>query len=310
MGYIVPHPSEQSALLESQLSVATTMNRMRADIVEAESRVAQEEARLTLARSEFTRVESLVQAEALPRRRLDEALAEVTVREASLEAARRVLEGYEAAVADHESKAQALGKFEGRIELRAPISGRLVEIRAIQGQFFEAREALFRIADLSRVWLAANVFEKDLPRLRSLQGGHFSSPGQEVVEIRADELVSVGSAVNPRSRTLPVTYEMDNPGERLKLGVLGRLDLLTSKVRRTLAVPRAAVLLEENRSVVYIQVGGETFERRIIRTGLEDSNWIEVIDGVHPGERIVTLGAYDVALAGRSTEVPDHGHVH
>ncbi|UCF35603.1 MAG: efflux RND transporter periplasmic adaptor subunit [Acidobacteriota bacterium] len=310
VGYIVPHPAERSALLESQISAGTTMNRLLADLAEARARVAEEEARLQLAQREFERVQSLVEMEALPLRRLEEARSEVTIRESSLGAARGVVEGYRAAVTDHESKARVLGQLEERIELRAPISGRVVEIKAVQGQFVDAGETLFRIVDLSRVWLVANVFERDVPRLRSLQGGLFTVSGRPDLGVDSKSLVSIGSLVDPQSRTLRVTYEVNNPNEELKLGAIGRLDLVTSGAVQVVAVPRSAVLMEENRSVVYVQVGGETFERRIVRKGREDSNWIEVIEGVSRGERIVTLGPYDVALAGRSTEVPDHGHVH
>jgi membrane fusion protein, heavy metal efflux system len=94
------------------------------------------------------------------------------------------------------------------------------------------------------------------------------------------------------------------------MGALGQLELQTGGTMTALAVPSSAVLLEENRSVVYVQLGGETFERRIVTTGIQDREWIEILSGLEEGERVVTEGAYDVALAARSTEVPEHGHVH
>jgi multidrug efflux pump subunit AcrA (membrane-fusion protein) len=59
-----------------------------------------------------------------------------------------------------------------------------------------------------------------------------------------------------------------------------------------------------------VQQGGETFERRFVEEGIEDQEWVEILEGLEPGERIVTVGSYDVALAARSSELPVHGHVH
>jgi multidrug efflux pump subunit AcrA (membrane-fusion protein) len=169
---------------------------------------------------------------------------------------------------------------------------------------------LFRIVDLHRVWVEGKVFEQDLHKVNSLVGGTLELPGLAKIALDPTSLVTIGSVIDPLDRTLPIVFEVENRKGLIKLGSLGRLDLMSTQIVEGLAVPRQAVLLEENRSVVYVQLEGETFERRVVKTGLEDSEWVQVIEGLEPGERIVTVGAYDVALAGRSTEVPVHGHVH
>ncbi len=210
----------------------------------------------------------------------------------------------------YDSTEEILDSIEGRLPLYAPISGQLVESRAVPGQYVDGREMLFRIVDLSRVWVEGQAFEKDLPRLENPQGGLLVLPGLDDIALDSSSLILVGSTVHPTSRTLAVVFEVDNRERRFKLGSLGRLDLETGILLEALAVPKSAVLLEGNRSVVYVQLGGETFGRRLVKTGVEDQNWVQILDGLEKGERIVTVGAYNVALAARSTEVPKHGHVH
>jgi multidrug efflux pump subunit AcrA (membrane-fusion protein) len=78
-----------------------------------------------------------------------------------------------------------------------------------------------------------------------------------------------------------------------------------------LAVPSSAIRDEDGLFVAYVQIGGETFERRAVRIGPSDGEWTLVESGIRPGERVVTLGAYQVKLASLNTsELSDHGHVH
>lgn len=256
------------------------------------------------------RVKTLVKAEALPEKRLDEVQSELEIRRASLEAAKQSLVTYEEALSRYDSAGRNLGSIQDRVPVCAPISGQLVQSSAVPGQYIHGGETLFRIVDLDKVWVEGNIFEQDLQRVESQLGGSLDIPGLNQIILDSSSLVMVGSVIDPSARTLPVVFEVENPKHLIKLGSLGRLDLRTRESTEVLAVPRSAVLLEENRAAVYVQLEGETFERRIVKTGLEDREWVQVIEGLEPGERIVTVGAYDVALAGRSTEVPTHGHVH
>ncbi len=310
LGYVELLPVDRSDLLVSQVGAGITISRLSEDVAQAQATVSAEQARLELAEKEAKRVSALVDAEALPRKRLDEVHSELEVRKASLEAAQQALMTYRKAMSRYDSTEEILDSIEGRLPLYAPISGQLVESRAVPGQYVDGREMLFRIVDLSRVWVEGQAFEKDLPRLENLQGGILVLPGLDDIALDSSSLILVGSTVHPTSRTLAVVFEIENRERRIKLGSLGRLDLKTGEAAEALAVPKPAVLLEENRSVVYVQLGGETFGRRLVKTGVEDQNWVQILDGLEKGERIVTVGAYNVALAARSTEVPKHGHVH
>lgn len=310
LGYIELLPTDRASLLDSRVSAGISVSRLTQDLAQAAAALSAEKARLEPAEKEARRVRALVEVEALPEKRLEEAEAELEVRRASLRAAQEALATYHDALSRYESSESAIRSIEDRLPLVAPVSGQLVENRAVSGAYVAAREMLFRIVDLSTVWAEGQVFENDLPGLRELQGGRLQLPGLYAITLGKDSLVLVGSSLQPGSRTLPVVFEVLNPDHHIKLGALGQLEILTGRTMTALAVPSSAVLLEENRSVVYVQLGGEIFERRIVTTGIQDREWIEILSGLGEGERIVTLGAYDVALAARSTEVPEHGHVH
>lgn len=310
LGYIELLPADRASLLDSRVSAGISVSRLTQDVAQATAAVSAEKARLELAEKEARRVRALVEVEALPEKRLEEAESELEVRRATLQAAQEAVATYQDALSRHESSESAIRSIEERLPLIAPVTGQLVESHAVAGAYVDAREMLFRIVDLSTVWAEGQVFENDLPELRELQGGRLYLSGLDAITLGEDSLVLIGSSLHPGSRTLPVVFEVGNPDRRIKLGALGQLELQTGRTVAALAVPSSAVLLEENRSVVYVQLGGETFERRIVTTGIQDREWIEILSGLEEGERVVTVGAYDVALAARSTEVPEHGHVH
>ncbi len=310
LGYLELLPADRSSLLDRQLAAGMTITRLSEDVAKAEAEVAIERARLGLAEQEVARVTSLVEAEALPEKRLLEAQSALEIRRASLEAAQQALATYGKAISRYDSTGQTLDAIEGRLPLPAPISGQLVGNQVVPGQYVDDRHEIFHIVDLKRVWAQGQVFEEDLPRLENLRGGTLVLPGLAEVRIDQSALVFVGSSVNPANRTLPIYFEVENRSNRIKLGSLGRLDLQAGSPVEVLAIPKSALLVEEDRSVAYVQVAGETFERRLLRTGLQDQGWIQIVGGLEKGERVVILGAYNVALAARSTEVPDHGHVH
>jgi RND family efflux transporter MFP subunit len=310
LGTIELLPLDETALLEGQVGAGVNLNRLEEDVIKAEATVVAERERLEVARKEADRAERLVEAGALPEKRLDQAQAEVRIRSSSLKAAEQVLASQQELVARFESTGKSMPSSSNLVQLEAPIPGTIVDSSAVAGSFRASRDTLFRIVDTRKVWVRGEVFENDLTELESMDGAYLELPGLKSFDIGASDLVHVGARIEAGSRTLPVIWEVPNANGEIRLGALGRLSIHTGRKIDALAVPQSAVLLEENRSVVYLQLGGETFERRIVKTGVEDQEWVEILEGLEAGERVVTTGSYDVALAARSSELPDHGHVH
>ena len=86
--------------------------------------------------------------------------------------------------------------------------------------------------------------------------------------------------------------------------------LFLSQVSKALAVPEGAIIDDGGRPVAFVQVAGESFARRPVRLGPRASGYVQVLEGLRPGERIVTKGAYLIRLAALSPQIPAHGHVH
>ena len=259
---------------------------------------------LQLARKDRERAERLVQAGAAPAKRLDEARTVEATAEARLKAAEIRLSQYEAS-----SAAEANPKGAKLFALRAPISGNIVETHAAPGVNVKAGETLFKIVDLDSVYVSAVVPEVELPRTRSLTGAELELSGTDK-PIRMDRLISIGRIVDPASRTFPVIYALDNSTRRVTINQAVHVRLLTTAAAVAPAVPESAIVDDGGRPVVFLQLTGEAFQRRPVQLGIREGGYVQVLDGVFPGERVVTRGAHLIRLAAMSNQVPAHGHVH
>ena len=268
----------------------------------ASLRAAADKARVEheLARQELARMESLFKDEAVPEKRVQAARAAEASARAELAAAQQRLGQY--------------GGAGGGIPLRAPVAGTLADVRVSPGAYAEAGALLFHIADRSKLWLELRVPESEAARLREVSGAAFRVPGSETgVEIvtgKNGKLVAVGGAVDATTRTLPVVFEFSVPDAQLPIGLAVQAQVFTGGTRPAVAIPASSVLDEGGISVVFVMIGGESFERRTVRLGARDGDWVEVVDGLTPGSRVVSRGAYLVKLASTGTAQIGHGHAH
>ncbi|MDX1384527.1 MAG: efflux RND transporter periplasmic adaptor subunit, partial [Thermoanaerobaculia bacterium] len=234
----------------------------------------------------------LYEAEAVAQKRLLEARHELEIAQATM---------------------AALGNPENEgwdFPVRAPISGVVQARHFTPGQRVEAGDALFEIVDPSRVWLRLKVPARHASAAAGATGAIFTVEGSERV-YRTRRLVSVGAAIDATSRTLPVILSVENRDLSLKIGHFVRAQLLVGGEVSGVLVPNGAIQRDDGQPVAYVQVAGETFQRRPLVLGASDGARTLVERGVREGEHVVTRGAYDVYLASLSTsEIGDHGHPH
>jgi multidrug efflux pump subunit AcrA (membrane-fusion protein) len=167
------------------------------------------------------------------------------------------------------------------------------------------------VTDVTQLWLEARVPESDASRVGVIRGAALSVEGSdENVELPAEALVGRGHLVDPVSRTLPVLFAVDNAGGRLAVGTFARAFIVNGDERRVLTVPESSLVDDGGIVVVFVQVEGEAFERRVVRLGARDRGWVEVLAGVSPAEHVVSRGAWSVKLAASSGAIPAHGHSH
>jgi multidrug efflux pump subunit AcrA (membrane-fusion protein) len=110
---------------------------------------------------------------------------------------------------------------------------------------------------------------------------------------------------------MPIYYEFENPQNRIKVGMHVEAFIKIGKPINALAIPESALVSEDGLHTAYIQLEGEAFEKRILKTGIKDKGYIQILDGIQLGERVVTKGAYQIRLASISPDSEiGHGHVH
>lgn len=257
-------------------------------------------------RAELARAERLVAEQAAPAKAIEEARARLQVAEARLAGASGRLAQYTASASGGASGGR-------RFQLRAPVSGTLVSMLAVTGENIDEGAPLFELIGLDKVWLVAQVFEPELPKVEGARAAWFTIEGYEepfVVEEHNAKLVTIGRVIDAKTRTAPVIFELDNRAGKLRVGNFAKVAIATGAPRSALALPEAAIVDDAGKAVAYVMVEGEAFERRPLRLGLRSGGWAEVLEGVVAGERVVTKGAYEVRLAAASGTVPAHGHVH
>jgi membrane fusion protein, heavy metal efflux system len=263
---------------------------LTASLSEGGSTFAAARAELREAQDEYARAKRLVEAEATPQRRLHEA-------EIRLQAARESLAGFGGAGSG------------GRVAVRSPIDG-VVSTRTIApGGRVDAGAPLFTVVDPSVVWLTVNVPAAQAPLVGQSSGASFQVEGSDARH-QTRRVVSVGSVIDPQSRTLPLIFDVSNLDGSIKVGASARAQVKTGQRVSGVVIPASAVLDEDGRAIAYVQPEGEAFEKRELKLGGREGDRVLVLDGIKDGERVVTGAPYQVRLASLSTSVPAHGHEH
>lgn len=276
------------------------------DIASLELNLAKARLALERSRQERERMESLFRVEAVPERRLIAARSEEQAAEAERVAA-------EARLAHYRESPSSRARH-GGLAIEAPIGGVVAEVSVVQGAFLAEGAPILRVVDPAHLWLEARVPESELGRLKLAQGGWFKVDGFEqtfdFTVGRNAKLVALGGVVEKDSRTVPVIFELDNPEGRLRIGMAAKVAISVGEAGESLAIPASAVVDEGGRNLVFVQLDGERFGRREVALGSRDGEWVAVRQGLEPGERVVSRGAYLVKLAGSVTATEGHGHAH
>ena len=285
-----PAPGEavregETLALIAPTSLDDSYARMLADVEEAER--------------EADRTERLFAAGAIAERRVEEARHNLEVARAAFEA----VGGIHSADGDG-------GPDPHVYRLRSPIAGVIADRHVAPGEHVAVGTHAFTVVRPDPLWFVARVPARYAEAASEVSGAWFTVEGTTHAHA-ADRVVSVGSIIDAGSRALPVRLAVANPGGELKVGMLAEGHLFLGDPVEGVAVPTGAILDEDGLAVVYVKVGGEAFQRRIVETGPSDGSWTIVHSGVASGEQIVAVGAYQVRLASLGdVEVSDHGHPH
>jgi RND family efflux transporter MFP subunit len=198
------------------------------------------------------------------------------------------------------------------LQLRAPIAGKVIEWEIRPGQRVNAGDKLMAIVDPELIWLRVNLYEHDYRQLGRPVGayikGNAVSGGWAVSEDDM-KVLTTGGALDPATRTVPVLLEVANRENRLRVNESTPVELYSADGESAVAAPKSAIYEDDGIDVVFVQTGGESFEKRIVTVGPHYSGWVAIYSGLRAGERVVTTGGYQVKLASTSAEI-GHGHAH
>ena len=174
--------------------------------------------------------------------------------------------------------------------LTSPITGIVVERNATIGATVGSDANVFKIIDLSRVWIDANVFEKDLERVRRGQEVKVSVPAFPESSF-SGRVILINSVVDPETRSVKVRTEVPNPDGRLKPDMFANVQIITDLHRASISIPQSAVLNDGGKTVVFV-AEGTGYKKRVVIAGIQSSDRIEIRDGLNPGDKVVVKGNY------------------
>jgi len=269
-------------------------------LADAENARRSSAAEIKLAQETFDRTKALYEKTVVPGKNLQSAEHDLEVAKANAEnnaasttatltAARRhlLILGLSDSAIDALSKKPALA---ATFSLNAPIDGIVVERNANIGATVGTDASVFKIIDISRVWVDANVFEKDLPRVRVGQGVKLTVtafPGTTF----SGKVIFINSVVDPDSRTVKVRTEVPNADGRLKPDMFANVEVITDTKSASVSVPQSSVLDDGGKKVVFV-ADGKTYKQKQVQVGIQTGDRIEIVDGLNPGDRVVVKGNY------------------
>lgn len=178
------------------------------------------------------------------------------------------------------------------LTVTAPQSGIVVEKMAVEGQMADAGMKLYRLADLSRVWVQAQVYEKDLPYVKAGEEAEVAItylPGKKF----QGRVAYLYPALDDKTRTAKVRLEFPNPDLLLKPGMFATVEMKAELAPSALLVPDSAILRSGEKNTVFIALEGGRFEPRTVTIGVRgEGGQYEVLKGLAEGERVVTSGQF------------------
>ena len=255
------------------------------DLPQMQRALAEAQSALAQAVRDRERAERLTAAGAAPERRLEEA------RLAESQARLRVTAAESSLAQFNAARSGSSAQQDGLFVIRAPITGVIATREAVTGANVSAGTVLFQIVDPVSIHVVGHIPEADAGRARTVTSAEIEIAGQPD-RVPVGKLVSLGRVLDPASRTLPITFTFDNTRLALPVGQTVVLYLLTNATTSSPVVPSAAVVDDAGRPIVFVQREGESFERRAVTVGIRSGGLVQVTDGLKPGERVVTKGAY------------------
>lgn len=221
-----------------------------------------------------------------------------------------IKETYENARLGYEALVSQAGKTGQRI--LAPISGYVKTCLVKEGDYVTVGQPLMTLTQNRRLFLRAEVSERYYKYLSGVVSANFKTPYDDRV-YALDELhgrvLSYGKSTDDSLFYLPITFEFDNRVDVVP-GSYVEIYLLSGEVKDVMVLPKTAITEEQGVNFVYLQVDAEGYKKQEVKLGADNGREVQVLSGVHAGDKVVVEGAYHVKLASASNAIPAHTHEH
>jgi membrane fusion protein, heavy metal efflux system len=263
------------------------------DLARAQSEYLSSAAELEEHHKHHSRTMKLVEIGAASREELEQATTKLRSAEAELASQRQrlLLLGLSAQRIDQlKSSAQVTSE----VSLSAPVSGTVISRTVNSGEVISADKELLRVSDLSSVWVIAQVYEKDLGRIRIGSGASVTSDAYPGRVLRG-QVSYIDPAIDQTTRTAQTRVELANPGQLLKIGMFVNVAFATlgGSEGTVPIVPKAAVQTVGNQQVVFVATKeANVFAMRPVQLGIEANGFYPAVEGLTVGDRVVTDGSF------------------
>ena len=198
------------------------------------------------------------------------------------------------------------------VAVTAPIGGYIKNLLVKEGDYVAVGQPLATVTQNNRLFLRADVSERYYKYLNNITSANFKTPyDNHVYELDAlnGKLLSYGKAAGSGSYYVPVTFSFDNKGDMIP-GSFVEIYLLSKTMEDVIVLPEEALTEEQGLYFVYIQKCEESYKKQEVKLGASNGVEVQILEGLHAGDRVVVKGAYHVKLASASNALPAHSHEH
>ena len=209
---------------------------------------------------------------------------------------------------------EALAKNQTKhgVSVTSPMGGYIKNLLVKEGDYVSVGQPLATVTQNNRLFLRADVSERYYKYLNGITSANFKTPyDNQVYELEAlnVKLLSYGKSSGAGSFYVPVTFSFDNKGDIIP-GSFVEIFLLSKQMEDAIVLPVEALTEEQGLYFIYIQNCEESYKKQEVKLGASNGKEVQILSGVHPGDKVVVKGAYHVKLASASNALPAHSHEH
>jgi cobalt-zinc-cadmium efflux system membrane fusion protein len=262
------------------------------DLLQAESTLLAAAGVLELQKRVLARVTGLLKSGGSAQKDVDQATSDQQTAEGNFKATKDAVRIFGKADAEIDQILNSR-KIESTLVVPSPISGRVVTRNAAPGFLTQpgTPPAPFQVADVSTMWMIANVIETDAPAFKVGQPVEARVPAYPDKTFKG-HVTNVGSIIDPNTRRQLVRSEIEDPEHLLRSGMYASFVIRVGDPVRSLAVPEPGVVREgDGTMTVWTTSDSRHFVKRIVQTGIRQDGWVQILDGLQSGETVVTDGA-------------------